>query len=118
VEGAPPLREEDGALIVEYPGDGRLETSTPAADDDGLLQRGYYRQTSSGLVPLSRMGDIWGEYSHRFFGNGQNAAGGRSSGFFVGTMAEFLATEWPAAHAEPRVSPTHERVQNRPTEEL
>ncbi len=45
VEGAPPLREEDGALIIEYPASGRLDTSTPAPEGEGLLQRGYYRKT-------------------------------------------------------------------------
>jgi len=101
VEGAPPLREDDDALILEYPATGRLETSTPAPDDEGFIQRGYYRRTASGLAPLSRVGDIWGEYSHRKFRNDGSAAAGRSSGFFVGTMKEFRATEWPAEHGEP-----------------
>jgi len=100
VEGTPPLREEDGALIVEYPADGRLETSTPAPDDGQLLHRTYSRRTSSGQVPLSRAGDIWGEYGHVIVGDDPANTVSRSSGFFVGTMAEFRASEWPPAHAE------------------
>jgi hypothetical protein len=101
VEGAPPLREYDGAVTVEYPANGRLETSTPAPEDEGFLHRGYYRRTASGLAPLSRVGDIWGEFSHRNFRGDGSAVGSRSSGFFVGTMKEFLATEWPTEHREP-----------------
>lgn len=113
VEGAQPLREEDGAIILEYPATGRLETSTPAPDDQGFLHRGYYRRTASGLAPLSRVSDIWGEYSHRIFEDDdaesihRNIQDGsivsihRSSGFFVGTMQQFRATEWPAEHAMP-----------------
>ena len=101
VEGAPPLREDGDALILEYPATGRLDTSTPAPDDEGFIQRGYYRQTASGLAPLSRVGDIWGEFSHRNFLDDRSAAAGRSSGFFVGTMKEFLATEWPTEHRDP-----------------
>lgn len=113
VEGAPPLREDDGAVILEYPATGRLETSTPAPEDEGFLHRGYYRRTASGLAPLSRVSDIWGEFSHRAF-EGDDAAsihqmledggGGsirRSTGFFVGSMTEFLDTEWPTEHATP-----------------
>jgi hypothetical protein len=101
VDGAPPLREEEGALIIEYPANGRLETSTPAPADAGLLHRAYYRRTASGLAPLSRAGDIWGEYSHLVFPGDLGVVGDRYSGFFVGTMKEFLETEWPAEHSEP-----------------
>jgi len=101
VEGAPRLREDDGALIVEYPATGRLETSTPAPDDEGFLHRGYYRRTANGLAPLSRVSDIWGEFSHREFQGDRGVVGSRSSGFFIGTMKEFLATEWPTEHAAP-----------------
>ena len=101
VEGAPPLWEDDGTVIVEYPANGRLATSTPAPDDEGFLHRGYYRRTAGGLVPLSRVGEIWGEFSHiRFLDDGGGVAG-RSSGFFVGSMTEFLATPWPTSHREP-----------------
>jgi len=101
VEGAPPLREEDGALILEYPATGRLETSTPAPEGEGFLQRGYYRQTADGLAPLSRVGEIWGQYSHRNFRDLFGAGSGRSSGFFVGTLKEFRATDWPTEHGAP-----------------
>ena len=53
VEGAPPLREEEGALIVEYPATGRLDTSTPAPEHEGFIQRGYYRKTANGLAPTA-----------------------------------------------------------------
>jgi hypothetical protein len=113
VEGAPPLSEDNGAQIVEYPADGRLDTSTPAPNDEGFLHRGYYVRTASGLAPLSRVGDIWGEFSHRMFEDDDPVAihrmlqdgGGeqvrRSSGFFVGTLQEFRAAEWPVKHREP-----------------
>ncbi|MFC2144522.1 DUF6843 domain-containing protein [Acidobacteriota bacterium] len=113
VDGAPPLREQDGAVILDYPTTGRLDTSTPAPEDEGFLHRGYYRRTASGLAPLSRVGDIWGEFSHRAFEDDdaasihqklQDGGGGsirRSTGFFVGSMTEFLATDWPAEHAKP-----------------
>jgi len=101
VEGAPPLREEEGALIVEYPATGRLDTSTPAPEAEGFIQRGYYRKTVNGMAPLSRAGDIWGEFSHRTFHFDGNIGAGRSTGFFVGTMKEFLATEWPVEHRLP-----------------
>jgi hypothetical protein len=101
VEGAPPLREDEGALIVEYPATGRLETSTPAPEDEGFVQRGYYRQSADGLAPLSRVGEIWGEYSHRNFRDLFGAGASRSSGFFLGTLKEFRATEWPTEHREP-----------------
>ena len=101
VEGAPPLWEDDGALILEYPAAGRLETSTPAPEDEGFLQRGYYRQTADGLAPLSRVGEIWGEYSHRNFRYLFGAGSARSSGFFVGRFKEFRATDWPTEHGAP-----------------
>jgi hypothetical protein len=104
VAGAPPLLEEDGAVIVEYPTNGRLETSTAAPDDQGLLHRGYYRRTADGLLPLSRVGDVWGEYSHLIVPDDRVNVVYRSSGFFVGTMKEFRATEWPAEHGEPEAT--------------
>jgi hypothetical protein len=101
VAGAPPLREDDGSLIMEYPANGRLDTSTPAPEAQGFVQRGYFRQTAGGLVPLSRASDIWGEYSHLTVPDDRVNVAYRSSGFFVGTMTEFRATEWPAEHAAP-----------------
>jgi len=41
------------------------------------------------------------ETHDRIFRDDGSAVAGRSSGFFVGTMKEFLATEWPAEHGEP-----------------
>ena len=101
VEGAPPLVEEDGAVILEYAATGQLDTSAPTPDDEGFLHRGYYRRTAGGLAPLSRVGDIWGEFSHRQFLEFGSEGAGRSSGFFVGSMTEFLDTEWPAEHGKP-----------------
>ena len=101
VEGAPPLREEDGALIIEYPSTGRLDTSTPPPEAEGFLQRGYYRDTANGLVPLSRATEIWGEFTHLAYREDGNVAGGRSAGFFVGEMNEFRATHWPVEHRRP-----------------
>jgi hypothetical protein len=113
VEGAPPLRHEDDALIVEYPASGRRDTSSPAPEHDGFIQRGYYMQTVDGLAPLSRAGDIWGEFSHRLFADddaasihqmledGASVSIHRSTGFFVGPMRDFMATEWPVEHRLP-----------------
>jgi hypothetical protein len=104
MEGAPPLREDEGALIVEYPASGRLETSTPAPEAEGFIQRGYYRRTAGGMAPLSRVSEIWGEFSHRQFKEVGFGVAGRSTGFFVGSMKEFRATDWPAEHGAP-ISP-------------
>jgi enterochelin esterase-like enzyme len=101
VGGSSPLRHEDDAVILDYPASGRLETSTPAPEDEGFLHRGYYRRTADGLAPLSRVSDIWGEYTHLIVSDDEPATVGRSSGFFVGTMKEFLATEWPSEHGLP-----------------
>jgi len=101
VEGAPPLREDEGALIVEYPASGRLETSTPAPEAEGFIQRGYYRRTAGGMAPLSRVSEIWGEFSHRQFKEVGFGVAGRSTGFFVGSMKEFRATDWPTEHGAP-----------------
>jgi len=105
VWGAPQLREDDGAVILEYPANGRLETSTPPPDDLGFLHRGYYRRSADGLVPLSRAGDVWGEYSHLIVADDPGSQPTHSSGFFVGTMKEFRATEWPKEHGLPEVVP-------------
>ena len=100
VEDAPPLHVDDGALVVEYPASGRLETSTPAYDDDGFLHREYFTRRAGGLVPLSRMGEIWGEYNIRVVRDEGDGMTSRSSGFFVGTMAEFREAERPIAGME------------------
>lgn len=101
VEGAPPLREDEDALIVEYPASGRLDTSTPAPEATGFIQRGYYRRTAGGMAPLSRVSEIWGEFTHRQFKEDGFGVAGRSTGFFVGSMNEFRATDWPTEHRQP-----------------
>ena len=98
VEGAPQLPIQDGVVIIEYPSGGRLDTSTRAPDDGGFTQRQYFRQTREGLEPLSRMGDIWGEYNHRALRDDPAGEASRSSGFYVGTLSGFRATEWPIEH--------------------
>lgn len=97
VEGALPLPEDDGVLVIEYPDSGKLETSTPAPDDEGFLNREYFRRTDDGLEPLSRMGEIWGEYNVRIVTDDRGGATSVSSGFFVGSFADFRATERPPA---------------------
>jgi hypothetical protein len=101
VEGVAPLRHEGEALILEYPATGRLVTSSPAPEDKGFLHRGYYTRTADGLAPLSRVGDIWGEFSHIHFPDDGSGTISRSSGFFVGSMKEFMATDWPVEHRLP-----------------
>jgi hypothetical protein len=101
VEGAPPLREDHGAVILEYPPTGRLDTSSPPPADLGLIQRGYYYRTTDGIAPIPRLGGIWGEYSHRYGGGDANPQIFYSAGFFVGTMQGFLATECPVEHRRP-----------------
>ena len=105
VEGAPPLGSDDGTLIAEYPASGRLETSTPAHDDGGFLHREYFRRTDDGLVPLTRMAEVWGEYNMRVVFDEQRAVIARSSGFFVGSLAEFREAERPQAGVEPPAPP-------------
>lgn len=100
VEGASPLPVEDGVLLAEYPPSGRLETSTSADDDTGFLHREYFQRTHDGLVPLSRLGDIWGEYNMRIVRDEEGATTSRSAGFFVGTMEEFRAAERPIPELE------------------
>jgi hypothetical protein len=106
VEGAPPLSLDGETLVVEYPSSGRLETSTPPSGDEGFAHREYFRFTAQGLAPLSRMGEIWGEYNMRVVTDDQGAVSGRSTGFFVGTLAEFRAAERPRTGFEPPELPT------------
>ncbi len=101
VEGAPPLPADHETLIVEYPQSGRLETSTPSSGDEGFAHREYFRDTAQGLVPLSRMDEIWGEYNLRVVTDELGAVTERSTGFFVGTLAEFRAAERPSTGHEP-----------------
>ena len=95
VEGAAPLPVDDETLIVEYPPSGRLETSTPAPDNAGFLHREHYQRTGGGLEPLTRTGNIWGEYNRVTSIDDEGTASGCSTGFFVGTMKEFRAAERP-----------------------
>jgi hypothetical protein len=93
--------ESDGDyLVVEYPSSGRLETSTSAHDYKGFLHREYYRRTAEGLVPLSRMGEIWGEYNMRIAHDEEGAMMSRAAGFFVGTMEEFREAKRPIPELE------------------
>lgn len=105
VEGAPPLESDDGTLVAAYPASGRLETSTPAHDNEGFLHRDYFRRTDDGLVPLTRMAEVWGEYNMRVVFDERRAVTARSSGFFVGSLAEFREAERPPAEWEPPALP-------------
>jgi hypothetical protein len=93
VEGAPPLDVEDDAAIFEYPESGHLETSTPAPDTDGLLHKHYFEQRGAELVSLSRLSQIWGEYTLRAIED--DGSSSRSFGFFIGTIGEFRASKKP-----------------------
>ena len=95
VEGAPPLTSDGNYLVVEYPASGRFGTSTPAHDAEGFLHREYYRRTPEGLVPLSRVGEIWGEFNMRIARDEEGAMMSRSAGFFVGTMEQFREAKHP-----------------------
>ena len=106
VEGAAPLPVDDETLIVEYPPSGRLETSTPAPDNAGFLHREHYQRTGGGLEPLTRTGEIWGEYNMVSSIDEQGTASGCSTGFFVGTLAEFRTAERPRTGFEPPELPT------------
>jgi hypothetical protein len=100
VEGTLPLESDGDCLVVEYPASGRLETSTPAHDDEGFLHREYFRRTAEGLVPLSRVGEIWGEYNMRIARDERGSMMSRSAGFFVGTMDEFREAKRPIPELE------------------
>ena len=106
VEGAAPLPVDDETLIVEYPPSGRLETSSPAPDNAGFLHREHYQRTGGGLAPLTRTGEIWGEYNMVSLIDDEGTRHGCSTGFFVGTMAEFRATDRPLMGFEPPELPT------------
>jgi len=93
VEGAAPLGLEGEVVVLEYPGSGNLETSTPAPEADGMLHKQYFESRGGELVPLTRLSQVWGEYSMRSIeDDGSNR---RSSGFFIGTMGEFREAERP-----------------------
>lgn len=95
VDGAEPLGEDHGTRVVEYDSSGVLRTSTPAHDDQGFLHREYYERTDDGLRPLRRAGEVWGEYNMRIAYDDDGAVFSRTTGFFVGTMAEFRQAERP-----------------------
>jgi hypothetical protein len=98
VDGTTPLDESDGVLVVSYPAGGRLETSTPARTADGFHHRQYFERHGDHLVPLTRLGQIWGEYTMRTAGDETDAVMQVSSGFFVGTFEEFRASKRPGSH--------------------
>ncbi len=100
VEGAAPLPVENETLIVEYPPSGLLETSTPGPDDAGFFHREHYKRTADGLEPLTRTGEIWGEYNMVSSIDDEGNATDRSTGFFVGTLTDFRQTERPHALPE------------------
>jgi hypothetical protein len=98
IDGAPPLAEIDGVLVVSYPASGQLETSTPDRPADGFHHRQYFEQRGDLLAPLTRLGQIWGEYTMRTAGDETDALIRHSSGFFVGTFEEFRAAKRPMPH--------------------
>lgn len=89
VTGAPPLPRDGETLVVDYPASGRLETSTPADDGEGFLNRQYFEHRGDQTVPLSRFGEVWGEYNMRLARDEDGTLVSRSAGFFVGTPAEY-----------------------------
>jgi len=93
VKGSPPLAIDDGVVVFEYPDSGRLETSTPAPDADGLLHKEYFERRGGELVPHSRLGQVWGEYSLGAIED--DGSSSRSFGFFVGSLSEFRVSKRP-----------------------
>jgi hypothetical protein len=108
VEGSPALATVDGILVAEYPESGRIETSTEAPENDAFLNHEYFERTGGKLTPLSRLGQIWGEYHMRLGSDEEGMEFERLSGFFVGSMAEFRATDRPTPGRELRRRPSRE----------
>ena len=108
IEETPPLESIDGVLIAEYPLSGQIETSTEAAKNDAFLNHEYFERTGGKLTPLNRLGQIWGEYHMRLGSNEHDQEFRRTSGFFVGSMAEFRATDRPTPGRELRKRPRRE----------
>ncbi len=100
IDGAPALAETDDVLVAEYPESGRIETSTKPPENDAFLNHEYFERTGSQLTSLNRLGQIWGEYQMRIATDDEGEIFTRSSGFFVGSMAEFRNTERPDARLE------------------
>jgi hypothetical protein len=98
VDGAPPLDESDGVVVLSYPANGHLDTATPAPTGGGFHHRSYFEQRRNGQVPLSRLGKIWGEYTMRTADDAADAGMRLSSGFFVGTYEAFRSTPRPLPH--------------------
>lgn len=93
IRGTPQLGDEEGTVVFEYPENGHLQTSTAAPNSDGLLHKAYFERHGEELVPLSRLSQIWGEYSLKAIDD--DGSSRRSFGFFIGTLGEFRASERP-----------------------
>ena len=96
VEGAPELELIDGIRVARYPMSGQLETSTVPPEDEGFINQDFFEQQGADIIPLPRLGRIWGEYNMVEIRDDAGHEVGRSSGFFVGSLAEFRASERPA----------------------
>jgi hypothetical protein len=105
IVGTPALAEADGILVAEYPESGRIETSTEPPENDTFLNHEYFERTGGRLTPLNRLGQIWGEYHMRIARDDEGRVFVRSSGFFVGSMAEFRSSERPVARPDPPKPP-------------
>ncbi|MDX2436205.1 MAG: hypothetical protein QNL88_04040 [Acidobacteriota bacterium] len=66
-----------------------------AAHERGIVHREHYKRTADGLEPLTRTGEIWGEYNMVSFIDEEGNTSARSTGFFVGTLAEYRESERP-----------------------
>jgi hypothetical protein len=108
IEASPELDLADGVVVIEYPPAGRLETSSPAQEAEGFLNREYFERREGALVPLNRLGEIWGEYDMRIADDDTGGPLRRSSGFFVGSLAEFRSAERPSPGIDFPAVPTSE----------
>jgi Family of unknown function (DUF6843)/Carboxypeptidase regulatory-like domain len=87
VNGAPPVPEESGANVFEFPSSGRLKTSS-SGPVDGAPNSYFYYSKDGSVVAISSdywngNGMIWGE--HPGTAHGQTCM----FGFFVGTREEY-----------------------------
>lgn len=108
IDGKAALETIDGILVAEYPESGEIETSTDPPTNDAFLNHEYFERTGSKLTPLNRLGQIWGEYHMKLGSNKDGGEFRRTSGFFVGSMAEFRATDRPTPGRELRKRPRRE----------